>query len=306
MWKKVLGVLAVIAVGAGLALWGAGPKTIATTDDGNVTESKYYKELKQTPTGQQTLANMIVLQVLDKEYGDKVSDKDVNKKFNESRKQMGGEQFNQQLAASGLTAQTYRDSIKIDMLERQAVKANTDFSKSGLHKIYDDYEPKTSASVILMGSKSDAQKIIKELNDGKSFTDLAKKYSGDSSSKKNGGKLDDFDSTDTKVDSNVKKAAFKLKNGQYDKQPVQAANNTGYYVVKRNTQEKKPSYDKMKNKLKDIKVDEIMSDDDQVNAVIGKELGKANVNIKDKDLKNVLNKYTEAAATKTADKEKNK
>lgn len=303
MWKKVLGVGAVLIAGIGLAVWGAGPKSVATSDDGNVTQSKYYKELKQTPTGQQTLANMIVNQVLDKKYGKEVSNKDVTKKYNEIHDQMGS-QFEQQLTASGMTPQTYRDSVKLELLERQAVKAHTNFSNAGLKKIYKEYQPKTSASVILMGSKSDAEKIVKELNDGQDFTELAKKYSGDSASKKNGGKLDDFDSTSTKVDPNVKKAAFKLKDGEYTKTPVQASTNSGYYIVKRNTQEKKPSFDKMKGDLKNIKVNEVMSDQDEVNAIVGKELGKANVDIKDPDMKNVLSKYTEAAAAQAAKENK--
>lgn len=304
MWKKVLAVLVVVGVGAGLAIWGAGPKTIATSDEGNVTESKYYKQLKQTPVGQQTLADMVVTEVLDSEYGKNVSKKDVDKKYDETRKELG-DQFEQQLAQTGMSAQTYRDSIKLDLLKREAVKANTNFSKSSLEKIYDDYQPKTSASVILLGSEDDAKKIIKELDDKDGdFSKLAKKYSGDTDSKKNGGKLDDFDSTSTKVDANVKKAVFDLENGKYSEKPVKAASNSGYYVVKRNTQEKKPSYDDMKNDLKSLRVDEIMSNEDDVNVIIGKELGKANVNIKDPDLKNALAKYTQAAASDAADKQK--
>ena len=304
MWKKVLGVGAVLIAGIGLAVWGAGPKSVATSDDGNVTQSKYYKELKQTPTGQQTLANMIVNQVLDKKYGKEVANKDVTKKYNETHDQMGS-QFEQQLTASGMTPQTYRDSVKLELLERQAVKAHTNFSNAGLKKIYKEYQPKTSASVILMGSKSDAEKIVKELNDGQDFTELAKKYSGDSASKKNGGKLDDFDPTSTKVDPNVKKAAFKLKDGEYTKTPVQASTNSvSLHLLSAIRKKRSLHIDKMKGDQKNIKVNEVMSDQDEVNAIVGKELGKANVDIKDPDMKNVLSKYTEAAAAQAAKENK--
>jgi len=60
----------------------------------------------------------------------------------------------------------------------------------------------------------------------------------------------------------------------------------------------------MKGDLKNIKVNEVMSDQDEVNAIVGKELGKANVDIKDPDMKNVLSKYTEAAAAQAAKENK--
>lgn len=72
MWKKVVAILVVVAAALGLAAWGVGPKSIATTNDGNISQADYYKKLKNTSAGQQQLANMIIEKVLEKNYGDKV------------------------------------------------------------------------------------------------------------------------------------------------------------------------------------------------------------------------------------------
>jgi len=58
----------------------------------------------------------------------------------------------------------------------------------------------------------------------------------------------------------------------------------------------------LKSKMKEILVTNEMSDSSKVQAIIGNELAKANVNIKDSQLKNVLATYTQAAATAKAAK----
>lgn len=58
-----------------LSLAACGSKTVATTSGGKVTESEYYSSLKKTSSGKQVLQEMILNKILDKEYGDKVTDK---------------------------------------------------------------------------------------------------------------------------------------------------------------------------------------------------------------------------------------
>jgi foldase protein PrsA len=58
--------------------------------------------------------------------------------------------------------------------------------------------------------------------------------------------------------------------------------------------------------MKMILVDQTMADTNKVQAIVGEELGKADVNIKDSTLQNVLSTYTQAAATAQAAKSSNK
>ena len=299
MWKKVLGVLVAVAVAVGLAAWGIGPKSIVTTDAGNVSQAEYDKNLKKSPAGQQELANMIIQKVLNDKYGDKVSKKSVENQFKDAKKQYG-EQFSQTLSQNGMDEDSFRQSLEIQALEKQAVIANENYSTKQLRKTYNDYQPKTNVSVILTESEDDAKKVINDLNKGGDFAKLAKDKSIDTNTKKNGGKMTAFDSTDANLEDDFKSAAFKLKNGEYTKTPVQSQSSQGYFIIKKNSQASKKSFKTLKPKMKMILVDQTMSDTNKVQAIVGEELGKADVNIKDSTLQNVLSTYTQAAATAKA------
>ncbi|KRN33254.1 peptidylprolyl isomerase [Weissella halotolerans] len=300
MWKKAIAIFAVLGIGVGLAVWGAGPRAIATTDDGNVKETTYYNELKKTQVGQQTLANMVVMKVLDKNYGGDVSKQEIDQQYQATKKQLG-DAFEQQLTQSGMTPEMFRNSIKLQLLERQAVRANVKISNKQLKQAYQDYQPKTQVSVILVDDEDKAKDVIKKLDDGDKFTDLVKSESKDGTSKDKKGQLEAFDSTSTTVEDSVKKAAFALKPGEYTKEPVKSENSNGYYIIKQDSQEKKPSFDKLKSTLKESLLEKDMNNQDVVNAIVGEELGKANVQIKDPELKNALATYTQAAAKKKAE-----
>ncbi len=85
--KKWLVALAGILLSFTLAACGS--KTVATTSGGKITESAFYDSLKNTSSGKQVLQQMILNKVLDKQFGDKVSDSDVNKEFSLTRNNMG-------------------------------------------------------------------------------------------------------------------------------------------------------------------------------------------------------------------------
>ena len=94
-------------------------------------------------------------------------------------------------------------------------------------------------------AKSKAQKIIKELNDGKKFADLAKKYSDDDATKNKGGDLGTFKYNDMVTEFSA--ACKDLEVNEYTKEPVKTQ--YGYHIILKTKQEKKA-------KLKDVK-DEI-------------------------------------------------
>ena len=84
-----------------LSLAACGSKTVATTSGGKVTESEYYSSLKKTSSGKQVLQEMILNKILDKEYGDKVTDKKVDAEYNKYKKQYGSS-FSTVLAQNNL------------------------------------------------------------------------------------------------------------------------------------------------------------------------------------------------------------
>lgn len=290
--KKWLIVLAGIMMSFTLAACGS--KTVATTNGGKITESAYYSSLKSTSSGKQVLQQMILNKVLDKQYGKDVKDSQVNSEFAKYKKQYGSS-FNSVLQQNGMTASQLKDSIRSNLLLKQAVKDNVKISDAQLQTQFKSYQPKVTVNQILVSKKSTANKVISELKDGKSFSSLAKKYSTDTATKNKGGRIAAFDNTNTSLDANFKKAAFKLKNGQYTKTPVKTQ--YGYQVIQMVNHPSKGTWKQHESELKDQIVTSKMSDSNTLHSVVSKVLKKGKVTIQDKDLQNVLSDYLSSSSS---------
>ncbi len=91
------------------------------------------------------------------------------------------------------------------------------------------------------------------------------------------------------MDSNFKEAAFKLSNGEYTKTPVKTQ--YGYQVIQMVNHPKKGSYKDHINELKDQIVNEKAQDSVTARSVMSKVLKNGGVEIKDKDLQNILSGF---------------
>lgn len=278
-----------------VSLVACGSKTVAVTNGGKITQSEYYSSMKNTSNGKQVLQQMILDKVLNKEYGKKVSDSEVNAQFNQYKSQYGSE-FETLLEQQGLTTSSFKNQLKSNLLLKEAVKDNISYSKSDLQKQFKNFQPKVTVNEILVSNKSTAEKVISQLKDGKKFSDLAKKYSSDTSNKNNGGKMPAFDNTDSNVDSAFKKAAYKLSNGQYTKEPVKTQ--FGYQIIQMVNHPKKGSYNEHVNDLKEQIANSKLNDSTTLKNVVTKVLKNGGVEIKDKDLQNILSSYLTDTSSK--------
>ncbi|WP_347358674.1 peptidylprolyl isomerase [Bdellovibrio sp.] len=84
------------------------------------------------------------------------------------------------------------------------------------------------ASHILVKNQYEAEDLIKNLKDGKSFEDLAQRYSQCSSAKA-GGDLGVFG--EGRMDADFEEAAFALKVNEVTAKPVRTR--FGYHIIKR-------------------------------------------------------------------------
>ncbi|WP_295728490.1 peptidylprolyl isomerase [uncultured Limosilactobacillus sp.] len=294
--KKLLAILAGVAVMMPLAA--CGNKAVATTSGGKVTQDEYYSSMKNTSQGKAVLQQMILDKVLQKQYGKEVSKTDVNKEYNSYKSQYGSS-FSAVLQQQNLTEKTFKDQIKSRLLLEAAVRHYSTFSNKAINKQWKKYEPKVQTAEILVGSEDEAKDIISQLdstsgNKYKKFKKLAKSKSTDTSNKSTGGIVPAFDNTSTSVDSAYKKAAFKLKTGEYTTDPVKTDN--GYQVI---YMVKHPAKGAKSAHIADLKtqiVQENMNNQSFMEKVISKVLKKGNVSIKDKDLQNILSQYLNPSA----------
>ena len=295
--KKVAAVVAVAGVALSTAACSnsGNNATVASYKGGKITQQQYYDEMKKSQAGKSALANMIINRALEQQYGKYVSSKKVDKQYNNYKKQYGS-QFSAVLQQNGMTASTFKQNLKTNLLSEAALKHIKKISKKQEQEAWKNYQPKVTVQHILVAKKSTAEDIIKQLKDGKSFKSLAKKYSLDTATKNKAGKLPAFDSTDNTLDSAFKTAAFKLKTGEVTESPVKSQ--SGYHVIKMISHPAKGKFADH-NKAIDDEIYASMAQDQAVmKDVIATVLKKADVSIKDNDLKDVLSAYVSTGATK--------
>ena len=182
-----------------------------------------------------------------KELGVTVTDKDVQARINQIKQQYfqnDQKKYEAQLKAQGLTEDQLKQDLHAQILSEKIydkVTADVKVSDKEVTAYYNSHKstyttPKTrQVAHILVYSKAKADQVESELKKGASFASLAKKYSKDTGSAKNGGQLCVAHSVATSDGScqptvaPFDKAAFALATGQVSA-PVHSQ--YGWHVIK--------------------------------------------------------------------------
>lgn len=260
-----------------------------------VTQEEFYKAIKTSLSSKTILANLLIYDALNEQYGKKLSSKAVNQEYN-NYKERYGDQFASFLSQNGYTTTSFRRMIKINLLSKIALKAQIKPTNKQLKKEWKTYSPSVTVQHILTTDKNTANTVIQKLNNGTSFASLAQKYSLDSSSSSNGGKISAFNKDNKQLDSSFKEAAYKLKNGEYTTTPVKTTN--GYEIIKMIKHPSKGSFEENKQDLINNLYDKWATNPTVMKNVISQTLKDQKVQIKDKDLESALDQYK--GSTKSA------
>ncbi|HFD1718360.1 TPA: peptidylprolyl isomerase [Enterococcus faecium] len=299
MKKRFLALAIVLGAGLLSGCTNAGEKTAVSYKGGTISEQEVINSLKKMQGADSVVKKLIVYKVFEDKYGADVSTKEIDSQFDQTKKQLG-ESFDSQLKAAGLTERTFRDSIKQRLTFQEGLKKHVKITDEDLKTAWNSFHPEVEAQIIQVASEDDAKDVKKAADKGDDFSKLAKDKSTDTKIKEDGGKVK-FDSTTTTIPSEVKEAAFKLKDGQIS--DVITSTNTStyapeYYVVKMvKNKNKGNDMDKYKKELKEIATETKLSDNTFQNKVVGEVLKEANVKIKDKDFENVLSTFTSDTKT---------
>lgn len=258
-----------------------GSKVAVSVKKGKITATEYYDKIKKSNIS--NLVDMIDHKLLDEKYK-------TDSKENETIKK----QIDQLKSNSGGSEETFQNMIKqyfgvnneeeLENMLRLEYKRNEAVKDYIEENIKDDeikkyYEKNITgdmkASHILIKTsvnadassdekeeaekkaKEEAEKIIKKLDDGEDFAKLAKKYSDDTASAKNGGSLGYF-SADEMV-AEFSNAVKELKKDEYTKEPVKSE--FGYHVILKTGSKKKPSLKSVKKDIKEkIRTERLATD----------------------------------------------
>jgi parvulin-like peptidyl-prolyl isomerase len=186
-----------------------------------------------------------------------VSDEDVDKRLDELKEEFfqGDEQkYKDELEAQGLTEEQVKSDLRTRLLSEKVfekVASEVEVTDDEVQAYYDDnaaqFETPASREVrhILVKSKARADQLHAQLEDGADFAKLARQYSQDPASKKDGGK---FNAQQGATVAPFDKVAFDLDTGELS-EPVKTQ--FGWHIIKVEDKRAKPipAFDDVKDQI---------------------------------------------------------
>lgn len=313
--KKTLLTLGVFVLVLGLVGCGktptlkSGEEIVAEVDGKKITVEELYEKLK-TQGGETTLVNMIDEIILNKEVKTDEDAKTYAESQIESYKSSYdsyGKDFNEALTQAGYADEdAFKEAL---ILEYKKQKIAEDYVKDNItdeeiatyynDNIYGDIDVKhiliapdvdddatdEEKEEAEKKAKEEAEKIIKKLDKGEKFEDLAKEFSDDKGTAKNGGKLT---ATYGEVVDEFWNAANDLKNKKYTKEPVKTE--YGYHIIYRVKGKDKPELNDVKEEIIEKIVENKLANDTTISTEALVELRKKyNLKINDNDIKKTYN-----------------
>ena len=315
MQKMKLTKLAVGSLAVCLLVTGCGSNaalknnhTVVKTDEGKITADTLYESLRDK-YGISVLIDMIDHQLFDEKY----ETDDTEKETIDSQIEQMKSQYNNDEEAFNAAITQYlgvededelRDMLSLEYKRNLAIEdyVKESIADDEIQKYYDDEiigdvkvrhilikpdtnddmstEEKTEAEE---KAKKEAEDLIKKLDDGEDFEELAKKYSDDTGSTSDGGLIDYFNKDDN-MDEAFLNASIELDKGKYTEEPVQSS--FGYHIILKVDQKSKPKLKNVKDDIIETLADEKLNSDPTLryNALI--EIRKnAGIEFKDDSLK---------------------
>lgn len=344
MNKKIQKVVA-LSLASMTLLSGCGAKTIPTlengeqavvtfNDDVKISINDFYNQMKER-YGTEVILNMIDKMVLEKKYAD--SKDEAQKNADSVMSQLEASYGDKLLSAiqtyTGYqTLDEYKDYVYLSYLQNKAAEdyAKENISEKEIKKYYnDEIKPDIKVSHILISvnyatdasdddktkakneAKAKAQEALDKLKAADQskiaevFSELAKEYSNDDSSKDDGGNLG-FINTDT-LGSNYDKLvteAYKLKDGEYSSNIVETE--LGYHLVYRTETKEKANLESVRDTIVDALVSDYLKENQEAYIksmqAVRKEYG---MDIIDDDLNTNYTNYIQNSLLKIQENKKN-
>ncbi len=298
-----------------------GNKTIVKLDKTSISADELYKELKE-----KYAINIIVDQIDHKLFDTKYKSDSNEKKSIDAEISQIKETYNTETTFNTVIQQYFgvkdeEELRKVLSLEYKRNLAVKEYIKENLtdNEIQTYYDTKKigdiKASHILIKStanesdsdeekskkeeeaKKKAEEIIKKLENGENFAKLAKKYSDDSGTAKDGGNLGYFNKNDN-LDENFVNAAAILKVNEYTKEPVKTQ--YGYHIILKVKEKDKPKLDKVKEEIKTNLTKEKLEEDSTLHyKTLIKIREKSGIKFKDTQIKKAYNELMDKLTNNT-------
>ena len=344
MNKKIQKVVA-LSLASMTLLSGCGAKTIPTLENGDqavvtfnedakISITDFYNQMKDK-YGTEVILNMIDKMVLEKKYADSIEEahKNADSVMSQLETSYGDKLLSAIQTYTGYqTLDEYKDYVYLSYLQNKAAEdyAKDNISEKDIKKYYnDEIKPDIKVSHILISvnyasdasdddktkakneAKAKAQEALDKLKAADkskiadTFSELAKEYSNDDSSKNDGGSLG-FINTDTLGSNynNLVTEAYKLKDGEYSSNIVETE--LGYHLVYRTETKEKADLESVRDTIVDALVSDYLKDNQEAYIksmqAVRKEYG---MDIIDDDLNTNYTNYIQNSLLKIQENKKN-
>lgn len=311
----ILSLLMVLVVGCGsVPTLKNGEQKVASIDGGGISADSLYKKMK-TKYGAQEFIDLLDTEILNKKYKETETEKENIKSQVDELKKSAKENnvtLTQVLSYYGFEDESsLKDYLRLSYRREQAVNEYVEKTikdkeiKSYYEKeVYGDIKvkhilisPNTTSDMTTeqkeaaeKKAKKQAEDIIKKLDKGEKFEDLAKKYSDDSATAKKGGDLGWVATGDMVEEFDA--AAFKLKKGKYTTSPVKTT--YGYHIIYKVDEKKKPTLKDSRKTIIDELVKQKLEEDKTLYYTVLDNIRKdAGLKFEDKELRQAYNKYVQ-------------
>ena len=257
--------------------------TVVKTDEGKITADQLYESLRDK-YGISVLVDMIDHQLFDEKYEtDETEEETINAQIEQMKSQYNNDEEAFQAAITQYLGvedeDELRDMLSLEYKRNLAIEEHVKNSVTDdeIQKYYDDevigdmkvrhilIKPETTDDMSTEEqteaeekAKKEAEDLIKKLDDGADFEDLAKEYSDDTGSASDGGLIDYFNKDDN-MDEAFLNASIDLEEGKYTEEPVQSS--FGYHIILKLDQKKKPKLNKVKNDIIETLAEEKLNED---------------------------------------------
>lgn len=187
-----------------------------------------------------------------------VNDNEINAQIASIKNNFGSDsQYQAALKSQNMTESDLQQYIKVELTSKtlyDKVTTGITVTDADVLNYYNQNKSKyvqpeeVKASQILVKTQAEAEDIIKQLNAGANFAQLAKEKSIDTGSKANGGELGYF--TRGQMVQEFENAAFSQKVGTYSQTPVKTQYGYHIILVEDHKQAVQQTFDQVKGQIK--------------------------------------------------------
>lgn len=306
-------VVSLVATGCGkIAKLKTGKDTVVALKSSKITAQDLYKELKKDSI--EKLVNMIDHKLLDKKYpSDSGEETYISNQIKQIKSYYGSDDSTYASALKTYFGVESEDELKtllsLEYKRNQAVNdyLEDNISDDEIQKYYNEniYGDIKASHILINVETTDkmsddeksaakkkalkkAQDVIKKLNNGEKFSDLAKKYSQDTDTAEKGGDLGYINSDS--MDASFWNSLTSLEKDKYTTEPVETS--YGYEIIMKTGEKKKKKLKTVKSSIKETLAKEKLSNDSSLyyeSLIAIRE--KKNITFGDKELENAYNDY---------------